>query len=64
MGMSYRATVLTGKGGPEKLEIREFPIPEPGRGEVRVRVLACRLGSTDVGMMRRAGIRPRAGGPR
>jgi NADPH:quinone reductase len=53
MPASYRATVLCGKGGIEKLEIREFPVPEPGKGEARVRVLACGLGSTDVGMMRR-----------
>ncbi len=50
---TYRATVLTGKGGPEMLELREFPVPEPDQGEVRVRVRACGLGSTEVGMMRR-----------
>jgi NADPH:quinone reductase len=53
MGGTYRATVLTGAGGTEKLELREFPVPEPGAGEARVRVLACGLGSTDVGTMRR-----------
>lgn len=53
MGGTFKATVLTGAGGVEKLELREFPIPEPGKGEVRVRIRACGLGSTDVGTMRR-----------
>lgn len=53
MSAMYRATVLTGKGGTEKLEVREFPVLAPGKGEVRVRVRACGLGSTEVGMMRR-----------
>jgi len=53
MSETFRATVLTGAGGPEKLELRDFPVPEPGRGEIRVRVLACGLGSTEVGTMRR-----------
>jgi NADPH:quinone reductase-like Zn-dependent oxidoreductase len=53
MGGTYKATVLVGAGGPEKLVQREFPIPEPGKGEALVRVLACGLGSTEVGTMRR-----------
>ena len=53
MGGTFKATVLTGAGGVEKLELREFPIREPGKGEVRVRIRACGLGSTDVGTMRR-----------
>ncbi len=53
MEKTFRATVLTGKGGIERLETRDFPLPEPGRGEARVRVRACGLGSTEVGTMRR-----------
>ena len=53
MVTTYRATVLTGAGGIERLEVRDFPVPAPGPGEVRVRVRACGVGSTDVGMMRR-----------
>jgi NADPH:quinone reductase len=49
---TYRATVLTGKGGPEVLEVRELALPEPGPGEVRVRVRASGVGSTDVIMRR------------
>ena len=53
MGTTYRTTVLTGAGGIERLEVQDLPLPEPGVGEVRVRVRACGVGSTDVGMMRR-----------
>ncbi len=44
-----RAVVLTGHGGYEKLEYREdWPTPEPGPGEVLVRVGACGLNNTDI----------------
>lgn len=34
-------------GGPDVLEVVELPLPEPGRGEVRVRVLASSVQFTD-----------------
>jgi len=43
-----RAVVITGKGGPEVLEIRELPIPTPGGEQVRVRVRACGLNRADL----------------
>ncbi|WP_199430559.1 alcohol dehydrogenase family protein [Qaidamihabitans albus] len=44
-----RAVVLTGFGGPEKLEYRDdVPEPEPAAGEVRVRVGAAALNNTDI----------------
>jgi len=46
--MVMRAAVVTRKGGPEVLEIREFPEPEPGLGQVRVRVKAIGLNFADV----------------
>jgi NADPH2:quinone reductase len=49
---TYRATVLTRRGGPEVLEVRELPLPEPGPGEARVRVTASGVGATDVSMRR------------
>ncbi|MFO0685390.1 MAG: medium chain dehydrogenase/reductase family protein [Sandaracinus sp.] len=49
---TYRATMLTKKGGPETLQIVERPLPIPGPGEVRVRVHATGVGSTDVTMRR------------
>ena len=52
MAVTYRATVLTGKGGPEVLQVKELPLPEPGPGEVRVRVRASGVGSTDIIMRR------------
>lgn len=44
-----RAVVLTGHGGPEKLEYREgVPEPTAGSGEVRIRVAATGLNNTDI----------------
>lgn len=49
---TYVATMLTRKGDPDTLELTELPLPEPGPGELRVRVLATGVGSTDVTMRR------------
>lgn len=35
-------------GGPETLELRDVPTPQPGPGELRVRVLACAINYPDV----------------
>ena len=44
-----RAVVLTGHGGMDKLEYHEdWPTPNPGPGEVLIRVHACGLNNTDV----------------
>ncbi len=48
------------RGGPEALEVREVPLPEPAAGEVRVRVAAAGVNFADV-MMRR-GLYPDAPG--
>ena len=49
MGLTMRAVLLTGHGGPEKLEYREnVPVPEPQHGEVLVRVGAAGVNSTDI----------------
>ncbi|MEM1298153.1 MAG: alcohol dehydrogenase family protein [Pseudomonadota bacterium] len=46
---SMRAIVLTGHGGMDKLEYREdWPVPQPGPGEVVIKVGACGLNNTDV----------------
>jgi NADPH2:quinone reductase len=49
---TYRAVMLTKKGGPETLQDVELPVKEPGPGELRIRVLACGAGYTDVIMRR------------
>jgi acryloyl-coenzyme A reductase len=36
-----RAVWIEGYGGPEVMRVGERPVPEPGPGEVRVRVVAC-----------------------
>jgi NADPH:quinone reductase-like Zn-dependent oxidoreductase len=43
-----RAIVLTGHGGPEKLQPADLPTPTPKAGEVRVKVKACALNHLDL----------------
>lgn len=43
-----RAIVIREPGGPEVLELREVPTPEPSRGEVRVRVRATAVNRADL----------------
>jgi NADPH2:quinone reductase len=55
--MTWRRVVITEFGGPECLELREAEaVPEPGNGEVRVRVLVTSAAFTDV--MIRKGMYP------
>ena len=42
------AVVTTGRGGAERLDYREVPVPRPGGGEVLLRVLAAGVNPTDV----------------
>src|SRR5918911_2071463 len=42
-----RAVVYTRNGGPEVLEVVERPVPEPGPGEVRVRIARSGVNPTD-----------------
>src|SRR5512135_2364442 len=48
MGDRMRAVVITRPGGPEVLELREVAAPEPGPGEVLVRVRAAGLNRADI----------------
>ena len=43
-----RAILQRRFGGPEALELEQAPLPEPGRGELRLRVLAAALNPKDV----------------
>ena len=46
---TMRAVLLTGHGGPEKLQYRaDVPTPVPVPGEVLVRVAACGINNTDI----------------
>lgn len=56
-----RAVWITRSGGPEVLEVREGPDPEPKAGEVRVRVKAAGLNFAEV--MARQGMYPAAPKP-
>ena len=40
--------LATGNGGYDKLVYRDVPVPEPGPGEVLVRVLAAGVNNTDI----------------
>jgi len=51
-----RAIVIVHPGGPEVLEFREVPSPEPSRGEVRVRVRATAVNRAD--LLQRLGLYP------
>lgn len=53
-----KQVVITGRGGPEKLELREAPDPEPGQGEVRIRVEATGINFADI--LARKGLYPDA----
>jgi NADPH:quinone reductase-like Zn-dependent oxidoreductase len=48
---SYRAIMLQGKGGLDRLEDVSLPLMAPGPGELRVKVIATGAGATDI-MMR------------
>uniref|UniRef100_A0A8C1CT15 Vesicle amine transport 1-like n=2 Tax=Cyprinus carpio TaxID=7962 RepID=A0A8C1CT15_CYPCA len=50
-----RAVVLTGFGGLNKLKVTKKPMPEPQRGEVKIRVKACGLNFLDL-MVRQGNI--------
>jgi putative PIG3 family NAD(P)H quinone oxidoreductase len=48
MSDSMKAIVMREAGGPEVLELRDVPRPEPGPGEVRVRVASSGLNRADL----------------
>jgi NADPH2:quinone reductase len=54
--MGMRAIVIREPGGPEVLELRDVPSPEPARGEVRVRVRATAVNRAD--LLQRLGMYP------
>ena len=47
-GGTMRAIVLDGFGGPEVMRLADVPVPEPGAGEVRVRVAATSVNRPDL----------------
>jgi NADPH:quinone reductase len=51
MATTYRAVMLTKKGGPKVLQVVELPIEPPGPRQLRVRVRAAGVGSTDLIML-------------
>jgi len=51
MAGTYRAVMLTKKGGPEVLRVVELPIETPGPGQLLVRVQAAGVGATDLLML-------------
>jgi NADPH2:quinone reductase len=51
-----KAVILNGFGGPEVMQVGEAPTPEPGKGQVRVRVAATSVNRAD--MIQRMGRYP------
>ena len=51
-----KQVVVTRLGGPEVLELRDVAVPEPGSGEVRIRVAAAGMNYADI--MQREGLYP------
>jgi NADPH2:quinone reductase len=55
--MKNHRVVVTQHGGPEVLQLVEEELPEPGAGEVRIKVLAAGVSAYDL-MFRRSGMLP------
>ena len=53
---SMTAIAITGKGGPEVLQVREMPIPQPGQSEILIAVKAAGVNRPDI--MQRMGLYP------
>jgi len=49
------AIVMTGYGPPEVLKWAQVPLPEPGQGQIRIKVRAAGISPTDLAL--RAGYR-------
>jgi len=49
---AMRAVVIESHGGLETLRVTDAPMPQPGRGEVRIRVRACALNHLDTWVRR------------
>jgi NADPH2:quinone reductase len=45
---TMKAIVIVGKGGPEVLQLRDVPVPQPGPGEVLIKVAAAGVNRPDV----------------
>lgn len=45
---TMKAVVTTGNGGYDKLVYRDVPVPQPGPGEVLIRVLAAGINNTEI----------------
>ena len=48
MARKMRAAIFSDYGGPEVIEIKDIPIPEPGPGEVRIKVQAASMNHLDL----------------
>jgi NADPH:quinone reductase-like Zn-dependent oxidoreductase len=57
IGMKYHRVVVARHGGPDVLQAMEEDLPEPGAGEVRVKILAAGVSAYDL-MHRRSGSLP------
>jgi NADPH:quinone reductase-like Zn-dependent oxidoreductase len=51
MAATYRAVMLTKRGGPEVLQVVELPVEAPGPGQLRIRLRAAGVGASDLMML-------------
>ncbi|HCW79161.1 MAG TPA: alcohol dehydrogenase, partial [Gemmatimonadetes bacterium] len=52
MARMMRAAVFEDFGGPEVIEIKQVPMPDPGLGEVRIKVEAAAMNHLDLWVRR------------
>jgi NADPH2:quinone reductase len=55
-----KSVIVREFGGPEVLDVRDLPVPDPQESEVRIKVKACGVNYADI--MQRDGLYPN--GPR
>ena len=48
--MKYKSVMITRRGGPEVLTVTENELREPAGKEVRIKIMACGVGGTDIAM--------------
>jgi len=47
-GDHMKAVIIRGYGGPDVIELADVPVPQPGTGQVRIRVQAAPVHPVDI----------------
>ena len=51
MSTTFRTAIIRTPGGPDKIEIVDVPVIEPGPGEVQIRIAAAAVNPVDLGVV-------------